>query len=59
MKKTVGLLALGSFALLVSVSALHGCGAKDDPAPAASQTPPASTPPVTTPAKFTIVGSGS
>jgi hypothetical protein len=58
MKKTTGLLILGTFSLLLSLSALHGCGAKDDPAPAAS-TPMTTTPPAATPAKFTIVGAGS
>jgi hypothetical protein len=52
MKKNIGLLILGTLALFVSVSALHGCGTKDGAAPA-------STPPAETPAKFTIVGSGS
>jgi hypothetical protein len=50
MKKNIGLLILGTLALFVSVSALHGCGAKDDGAPST---------PAATPAKFTIVGSGS
>ena len=53
MKKNTGFLLLGTLALVVSLSALHGCGAKDDAAPATSS------PDASAPAKFTIVGSGS
>jgi len=49
MKRKTGLLLLGALSLVVSMSALHGCGTKND----------ATSPPATTPAKFTIVGSGS
>jgi hypothetical protein len=54
MKRNTGLLLLGVLSLVVSMSALHGCGTKNDAA-----SPPGGTPPPTTPAKFTIVGSGS
>jgi hypothetical protein len=50
MKKNTGFLLLAGFSLLATMAvALHGCGTKDQ----------AATPPDPTPAKFTIVGSGS
>jgi hypothetical protein len=59
MKKNTGFLLVGTLALVVSLNALHGCATKDDAAPAPSSNLDASTPPAATPAKFTIVGSGS
>jgi hypothetical protein len=60
MKKNTAFLLLGTLALVVSVSALHGCGTKEATAPGGmTANPDSSTPPAATPAKFTIVGSGS
>jgi hypothetical protein len=51
MKKNTGFLLLAGFSLLATMAvALHGCGTKEQAA---------ATPPDPTPAKFTIVGSGS
>ncbi len=50
MKKNTGFFLLAGFSLLITMAvALHGCGTKDQ----------AVAPPDPTPAKFTIVGSGS
>jgi hypothetical protein len=46
MKKSTGILMLAAFSLLVTVTALHGCGSNNEPSAPVQ-------------AKFTIVGAGS